>query len=131
MKKILSILAISASMLVATSHVNVGNAANVQQQELAVNPVSFLQLEITSTCTEKGSLFRIINRGQKWPRNGVLHVYFADDQSSMTERRIRLAPNQKVSFVIDNKKSGGRPVGMWIEPEWYKRDFVYDAKTSC
>jgi len=104
---------------------------NSQEQELAVNPVAFLQMEITSTCTDKGSLFRIVNRGQKWPRNGVLHIYFADDKTPMTDRRIRLAPNQKVSFVIDRKKSQGRPVGMWVEPEWYNRDFAYDAKTSC
>ncbi|MDH5490044.1 MAG: hypothetical protein OEX17_08970 [Rhodospirillaceae bacterium] len=131
MKKILSVFSAFVVMSVFALALSESKAASAEAQELAVNPVSFLQLEITSTCTDKGSLFRIINRGQKWPRNGVLHVYFADDQSSMTERRIRLAPNQKVSFVIDNNKSAGRPVGMWIEPEWYKRDFAYDAKTSC
>lgn len=140
MKKILSIFTISAALAVfgvvttaspqAAGTGQVGQAVT-QEQELAAAPIVFLQMEITSTCTEKGALFRIINRGDKWPRNGVLRVYFADDKSNLTERRIRLAPNQKVSFVIDDNKSGGRPVGIWVEPEWYKREFAYDAKSDC
>lgn len=102
-----------------------------RKQELAVIAPMFLQLEITSSCTEKGPVFRIINRGKKWPRHGVLHLYRTDDKSAMTERKLRLAPNQKVSFVINKEKSRGRPIGIWIEPEWYKREFSYDARATC
>lgn len=102
-----------------------------QQQELAANVPMFLQLEITSSCTDNGAIFKIVNRGKKWPRMGILHLYRTDDKSAMAEHKIRLAPNQKVSFVIKKEKIMGRPVGMWIEPQWYKREFTYDATTAC
>ena len=127
----MSAFAIGAAVSPLASETGQAGSAVSHEQDMAAAPASFLQMEITSTCTEKGALFRIINRGAKWPRNGVLHVYFADDQSSMTKRSMRLASNQKVSFVISNNKSSGRPVGMWIEPQWYKREFVYDAKSDC
>jgi len=25
----------------------------------------------------------------------------------------------------------GRPVAVWVEPEWCKRDFEFDANLSC
>ena len=126
-------IALFAAMgLIAASSSHVMAAANAPAaQELAVATPVFLQLEITSSCTDKGAIFKIINRGKKWPRHGVLYLYHSDDKSVMAERKLRLAPNQKVSFVISKEKSNGRPLGMWIEPEWYKREFGYDAKSTC
>ena len=96
----------------------------------ATSPV-FLQLEVTSTCTEDGAQFKVINRGSKWPRTGFLRLYHTDNNSMISERRVRLGEDQKVSFVVRGKVSQGRPVGIWIEPEWYKRDFEYDAALNC
>lgn len=101
------------------------------QAQVAIMPPVFLQLEITSTCTPEGVLFKIINRGDKWPRTGFLRLYHADDKSLISERRLRLGQGQKVSFVVKDKVSQGRPVAIWVEPEWYKRDFEYDANLSC
>lgn len=101
------------------------------QAQIAATPPVFLQLEITSSCTDKGAVFKIINRGNKWPRTGFLRLYHADNKSVIGERRMRLAPGQKVSFVVRDKISKGRPVGVWVEPEWYKRDFEFDARASC
>jgi len=103
----------------------------VSQAQIAATPPVFLQLEITSACTDKGAVFKIINRGGKWPRTGFLRLYHADSKSMIGERRMRLAPGQKVSFVVKDKISKGRPVAVWIEPEWYKRDFEFDASASC
>lgn len=106
-------------------------AQEASQAEVAVTPPSFLQLEITSTCTDKGAVFKIINRGVKWPRNGYLRLYLADSKSLLGERRLRLAPGQKVSFVVKNSVMNGHPVAVWVEPEWYKREMEYDASINC
>ena len=111
--------------------VSVGSAQETSQAEVAVTPPSFLQLEITSACTDKGAVFKIINRGVKWPRNGYLRLYRADNKSLLGERRLRLAPGQKVSFVVKTKVMNGHPVAVWIEPEWYKREMEYDASIKC
>ena len=88
-------------------------------------------MEITSSCTEKGAVFKIINRGAKWPRTGYLRLYRADTKAPIGERRLRLAPGQKVSFVVKDKVMKGRPVAVWVEPEWYKREMEYDATINC
>ena len=106
-------------------------AQSVSQAQIAATPPVFLQLEITSSCSDKGAVFKIINRGGKWPRTGFLRLYHADSKSMIGERRMRLAPGQKVSFVVREKISKGRPVAVWVEPEWYKREFEFDARASC
>ena len=106
-------------------------AQPLSQAQVAATPPVFLQLEITSSCSDKGAVFKIINRGGKWPRTGFLRLYHADSKSMIGERRMRLAPGQKVSFVVKDKVSKGRPVAVWVEPEWYKRDFEFDARASC
>lgn len=106
-------------------------AGPTDQAQVAVMPPVFLQLEITSACTPEGVLFKIINRGDKWPRTGFLRLYHADDKSLISERRLRLGQGQKVSFVVKDQITQGRPVAVWVDPEWYKRDFEYDANLSC
>ncbi len=101
------------------------------QVQVAVAPPVFLQLEITSACTKDGTLFKIINRGEKWPRMGFLRLYHADSKALIGERRLRLGKGQKVSFVVKDKVSNGRAIGVWVEPEWYKREFEYDANLNC
>jgi len=119
----------AATMMMA--NVSVGSAQETSQAEVAVTPPSFLQLEITSACTDKGAVFKIINRGVKWPHNGYLRLYRADNKSLLGERRLRLAPGQKVSFVVKKKVMNGHPVAVWVEPEWYKREMEYDASIKC
>jgi len=114
-----------------TMMTSAGLAQEASQAEVAVTPPSFLQLEITSACTDKGAVFKIINRGVKWPRNGYLRLYKADSKSLLGERRLRLAPGQKVSFVVKKRVMNGHPVAVWVEPEWYKREMEYDASIKC
>jgi len=49
----------------------------------------------------------------------------------ISERRLRLAWGQEASFVVKNKVSKGRPVGIWGEPGWYKWKFEFDACITC
>ncbi|MCW8917037.1 MAG: hypothetical protein OQK24_14435 [Magnetovibrio sp.] len=120
-----------AAAFMGTSLAKAQSAGNRVSAEVAVTPPTFLQLEITSACTDKGAIFKITNRGGKWPRTGFLRLYHADNKSLIGERRLRLAPGQKVSFVVKNKVMKKRPVSLWIEPEWYKREMEYDASIKC
>lgn len=128
----ISVCAIAVTIL-ATMNVSQAQTGVqvISQAQVAVTPPVFLQLEITSACTDKGAVFKIINRGDKWPRRGVLRLYFADTKTVIGERRMRLAPGQKVSFIVKEKVMDGHPVAVWIEPEWYKREMEYDASIKC
>lgn len=132
-RSVFGIFGISAVMAVLAMNAPYAAQAaeSADQAQIAVTPPVFLQLEITSTCTPEGVLFKIINRGDKWPRTGFLRLYHADDKSLISERRLRLGQGQKVSFVVKETVTQGRPVAVWVEPEWYKRDFEYDANLSC
>ena len=127
----LASLAAPVIALMMTAPFAADAAGSVVQAQVAVTPPVFLQLEITSACTDKGTVFKIINRGNKWPRTGFLRLYHADDKSLIGERRLRLGAGQKVSFIVKDKIAKGRPVAVWVEPEWYKRDFEYDANMKC
>lgn len=101
------------------------------QTQIATAPPTFLRMEITSTCVDGGALFKLINRGAKWPRTANLKLYYADDRSFIGQRRLRLAGNQRVSFVVKDKVLSGRRVAVWVQPEWYSRDSEFDASLSC
>lgn len=120
---------LATGLLAGKAHA--AEAAGPTNAEIATTPSQFLRLEITSNCSSKGAVFKIVNRGAKWPRRGTLRLFHADNKSQMTERKLRLASNQKVSFVIKKELLDGRPIGLWIEPEWYERGFEYDARVSC
>ncbi|MCK5445084.1 MAG: hypothetical protein KAI73_05625 [Rhodospirillaceae bacterium] len=106
-------------------------ATGSELPQIAAMSGQFLKLEITSTCSDKGAIFKIVNRGEKWPRRGVLRLFHTDNTDQMSERKLRLASNQKVSFIIKKELLDGRPLGLWIEPEWYERSFAYDARINC
>ena len=126
-----TIMGFWAAAMMTMMSVNASAAQGTSPAQVAATPPSFLQLEITSACTDKGAVFKIINRGVKWPRTGYLRLYRADSKSLLGERRLRLAPGQKVSFVVKNKVMKGHPVAVWVEPEWYKREMEYDASIKC
>jgi len=127
-KSIVGLVAAVTTMLVGVS---AGSAQETSQAEIAAAPPVFLQLEITSACTEDGAVFKVVNRGEKWPQMGYLRLYLADSKSLLGERRLRLAPGQKVSFVVKRKVMDGHPVAVWVEPEWYQREMEYDASIKC
>lgn len=122
-------LCVAAVLTVMT--VSAGSAEDKTDPEVAVVAPVYLQLEITSSCTEEGAIFKVINRGGKWPGSGYLRLYLADDKSLLGERKLRLGPGQKVSFKVKHDVMAGHPVAIWVEPEWYKREMEYDASIDC
>ena len=131
MKLSKTITGVSAAVMMSLSATGTLQAQTLTQAEVAATPPTFLQLEITSACTDKGAVFKIVNRGKKWPQAGYLRLYHANSKSTIGERRMRLAPGQKVSFVVKKKILASGPVSVWVEPEWYKREMEYDASISC
>jgi hypothetical protein len=129
--KISKSLFAAAALFVAMPLWAVQAAGQTGQAQVAGTPPVFLKLEITSACTPEGTVIKIVNRGAKWPATGFLRLYHSQNKSLISERRLRLGAGQKVSFVVHDKISGGRPVAVWIDPEWYKRDFEYDANVDC
>jgi len=121
--------------LSALASVSVASVAGAQtRDQVAQKPPApvYLQLEITSTCTDRGALFKVINRGTKWPRMGTLRLYGgAGKNTEIGMRRLRLASGQKVSFMVKNKVMNGAPVAIWVDPEWYQREMEYDASIRC
>lgn len=120
---------VSAVLMVMT--LSAGSAKDTSDPQVAVVAPVYLQLEITSACTEDGAIFKVINRGGKWPKSGYLRLYYADDKSVLGERKLRLAPGQKVSFNVKKDIMAGHPLAIWVEPEWYQREMEYDATINC
>jgi len=129
LSKLIVGLGVAAAMGVGLT--TAAQAQMIAQSEVAATPPVFLRLEITSACTDKGAVFKVINRGEKWPRTGYLRLFYADSNTVIGERRLRLAPGQKVSFVVKDKVMNGHPVAVYVEPEWYEREMEYDASIKC
>lgn len=91
-----------------------------------------VRLEITTTCNPAATVIRVRNAGSSWPKASRFAIYdLADDNSELlSKRRFRLKQGQHASFRIKHK-SGNARVGLWIEPGWYAREFLYDAVVSC
>lgn len=92
---------------------------------------TLLKIDIRSGCTSKGVVFKIVNRGKKWPRTARLKLFNVDDNTLISERRLRLASLQQVSFIVSDKVNQGRRIGVWVEPDWYERPFAFDAERDC
>lgn len=93
-----------------------------------------LELEIVARCVSGAPVFQITNLGDKWPRLAAVNIYNTNDKSSLTKRRMRLVNSQQATFGVPKKKLRKlkvKEVGLWIEPSWTKRKFVYDSKIAC
>lgn len=101
------------------------------QAQIITPPLEKLSLHISSACGETGAVFKVTNKGAHWPRTGLLKLYYADDNTLIGQRRLRLADQQKISFLVKKTIAAGRPVAVWIEPQWYERDFTFDAALTC
>jgi len=128
-KAIISAIAFCAFSLGFTP--NSGAVELIAQAEIAAAPPALLRVEVSAVCADQGAVFKIANRGEQWPRTGLLRLYYADDHSLIGQRRLRLADHQRISFAVKNNVVAGRPVGVWLDPGWYKRSFKFDAQMTC
>lgn len=128
-KAIVSVMAYCAFSLGFAS--NSGAVELIAQAEIAAAPPALLRVEVSAVCADQGAVFKIINRGDQWPRTGLLRLYYADDHALIGQRRLRLADHQRISFAVKNNIAADRPVAVWLDPGWYKRSFKFDAQTTC
>ena len=129
LKVIVRVMALCGGALVFAS--SSGAAELIAQAQIAAAPPALVRVEVSSACAEKGAVFKIANRGEQWPRTGLLRLYYADDNSFIGQRRLRLADHQRVSFAVKHTIAAGRPIGVWVDPGWYKRSFKFDAQMTC
>ena len=103
----------------------------VHRVELAQAGAGNVNIDVLSACVGGVATFKIVNKGETWPRLGTLKVVRVDDQNIKTiaQREMRFAKGQKASFRV--KKATGETVGLFVQPSWYDRPFTYDAKVSC
>ena len=90
-----------------------------------------VNVEITTACEEGNAVFKVVNKGFEWPTVSKFSVYRVKGNTLVSQRRMRLTSNQAASFRV---KAGGPEqveLGIFIEPEWYSREFTFDAKVSC
>ncbi len=90
-----------------------------------------VDVDIVTTCEEGNAVFKVVNKGFEWPTVAKFSVYRVKGNTLVSQRRMRLTSSQQASFRV---KAGGPEqveLGIFIEPEWYAREFKFDAKVSC
>jgi len=90
-----------------------------------------IKVEVRARCRSGVARFQVVNTGAPWPKAGMISIYREGNATPLSQRRLRLASGQSASFKIDSSKVGVAPLGLWVEPSWYARDFHYDATLSC
>ena len=87
------------------------------------------KLEIVGICELNEAIFQVTNVGGEWPEMGKFVVYRTDDDSMLSELRLRLAEEQTFAFKVN--ASPGESFGLWVKPSWDARKFRYDAEVVC
>lgn len=91
-----------------------------------------VDVAITATCDSDQAVFKIVNKGHEWPTVAKFSIYRVNGNQLVSQRRMRLTAHQEASFRV---KGGGAAqkmeFGIFIEPEWYTRNFAFDQKVTC
>ena len=91
-----------------------------------------LNVEIVARCDRRTPVFQVTNLGDKWPRTGTIGIYLKEGSAKLSERRVRLANSQQMTFKArQGGKSAAGEVGLWLDPTWAKRGFAYDSRINC
>ena len=106
------------------------DAATIVTQVAGALP-EHLKVEIRTHCRAGTARFQVVNMGAPWPKAGMVFIHEVGSAEPLSQRRLRLASGQSATFKIDSSKVGAAPLGLWVEPSWYARDFRYDATLSC
>ena len=114
-----------------------GVTATTFAEERAQAAASHLKMDIMVNCQGGNAVFRIKNVGDAWPKTSTFAIYNMRKKGKkrvrklISKRRMRLKDGQRVSFKIKTAKLPTGRVGLWVKPDWYKREFDYDATVSC
>jgi hypothetical protein len=91
---------------------------------------SELNLDIVAKCEGTNAQFEIVNKGERWEGMATVALLRADNHAVISERKLRMAPGQRIVFRA-REAPDTIGVGLWIEPDWYKREFVFDEVIHC
>ncbi len=106
----------------------------VQIQIDASSPgASQMKLEISTSCSNGVSRFKIQNQGPDWPKAGSFSIFRIEGTKKypVSARRMRLKQGQIASFTVKKSRNLSGHLGLFVEPTWYTRPFEYDATLSC
>ncbi len=90
-----------------------------------------LKLNVTARCEDSDAVFEIVNEGEPWPVMAKISVYRTDSRALIATRQMRMTTGQKMAYKTKGSTEGKTEVGLWVEPQWYKRPFVFDAVIAC
>ncbi len=92
-----------------------------------------LGVEISASCVDGDTVFRLANTGDSWPEQGKFALYRldGDKRQMVSARRMRLTQGQKASFRVKARHNPTGQIGLFVEPLWYERPFILDAQVTC
>ncbi len=114
-----------------------GLATATFAEESALATAGLLKMDIMVNCQDGDAVFRIKNVGDAWPKTSTFAIYNMRKKGKkrvrklISKRRMRLKVGQRASFKIKTNQLPSGRVGLWVKPDWYKRDFDYDATVRC
>lgn len=79
----------------------------------------------------KTALIRLVNKGERWPELGEFKIFRTSDNSVITLRRLKMETNQVASFRLQGTYHRGDEIGVFIDPDWFDRNFEYDKRITC
>ena len=103
------------------------------QARKQASAASALRLEVSTSCSNGVSSFKIKNQGTDWPKAGSFSIFRIDGQNKypVSSRRMRLKNGQIASFTVKRSRNPTGNLGLFVGPAWYKRSFAYDATLVC
>lgn len=90
-----------------------------------------LKINVSVKCEGRDAVFEVLNEGPPWPGMAKISVYRTDTRTLVSSREMRMTAGQKMAYKAKGSTEGKVEVGLWVEPGWYKRAFVFDAVASC
>jgi hypothetical protein len=105
-----------------------GYAASAVEPAAAQGPE--IKIQVGAKCEGGDAQFEIVNVGETWPRMAMISLLRADDHTVISQRKMRMAAGQRTVFRA-REAPDAIGVALWVEPEWYKRDFAFDAAIHC
>lgn len=90
-----------------------------------------LKINVSVKCEGRDAVFEVLNEGPPWPGMAKIAVYRTDTRTLVSSREMRMTAGQKMAYKAKGSTEGKVEVGLWVEPGWYKRAFVFDAVASC
>lgn len=101
------------------------------ETELAQARAPRLDMLIDARCEGSTAVFRMKNRGNMWPKTGVLMVMTHDGEQVLHEREMRFAINQ--TATVRYLKAAKYPAGvtLYIRPRWEDRGYGSGVRLRC